>query len=118
LQPLPTQVFQPELAKMENPETSFEAAFRLANLPRGTSFRAARRDNPRVSRIQAQIQKAALIYEDESLPLAYRHRHGIPTDWDGGMRAFERVQIDRWWKRKHTKEKAPRYKELEALGEG
>ena len=117
MQPLPTQIFKPDYVQMKQPETTFEAAFRLAQLPRGTSLREARRNNPRVTRIQRQLQKAALVYDDDTLPDRYRLEHGIPTAWDGGIRVMERVQVDRWWQRRITASKRPRYKELEGHDE-
>jgi hypothetical protein len=66
-------------------------------------------------RIRKTIQKAIRTYENANLPDAYRLEHGIPAAWDGGLRVVEAVQVDRWKKRRYTKTKRSRAKELQLL---
>ncbi|MFA7482968.1 MAG: hypothetical protein WC314_20840 [Vulcanimicrobiota bacterium] len=112
MQPLPTTILKPTYVDMKVPLTTFEAAVRASGLPLSTPSSQLRK-MLNVKRLQSAIQKAAIIYEDESYPDWARLEYGVPSAWDGGKRVIEQFQVDRWKKRMLTRDRRPRYKELE-----
>lgn len=105
------EILYPTYVEMKQPVSTFEAAMLLAGLTPATRNREARK-NPTVMRLQSDIQKACLIYENEEFSDDYRLHRGIPSGWDGGIRVIERFQAEQWNKRKYTRVRFPKYKQV------